>query len=352
MKSISLGVLGALALLGASSPIAHSQEMPPRMVGKLKVDEMTMAPLQYIVSAHLKAPPKRIFAHISDNQTWVKWSGGTAKDVMSEGDMRTFMLAEGGSLKERTMADEMGGLFTWSMESGNSYGLQDHLGVIHLQPQERPIGKSTVLSWHMFFSHEQEEMMNDNLSKRTMAIVEMMIEEFGGEFYGGTYGISEGHVIAERVVDTSIEKVWDVLANRLGDVSEWSSVVSHAMITKPADGGMVGTMRSCEVPGQPGFAEKVIQYDENEKIFAYQVVEGLPPFVTYGANTWKLTPMKGGKTQIKSHITMDIAEGTPSFAVGSAKSGFFQLIGLGIEELAHYSKTGNPHPRAAQASGQ
>lgn len=96
------------------------------------------------------------------------------------------------------------------------------------------------------------------------------------------------------VIDASIERVWDILANDYTNVGAWTAAIDRSA---PVDGALLPGApaygRVCDTPDGI-FKERITAFDEEKRILSYQVEEGLPFFVREGGNTWSLAPVNGG----------------------------------------------------------
>ncbi|MEM6455359.1 MAG: SRPBCC family protein [Acidobacteriota bacterium] len=332
------------------------QAPPPRMIGSLQVDTITQAPLQLLRSVALDATPQQVFHYVSDHQNWSGFSSSIASvDVAGDGrrgSTRTFSMVDGATVSERIVAfDEPSrsgaGLFAYSVNADNPFGIENHLGVLELRPAD---GGGTVLTYHQIFDHPDPQMMQGTAGKGTDEIVASILYAFGGEKRGASHGTQDIVIEQRRVVDASSERAWEVLADQFGDVSAWSSVISHSTLTGRRGTSLKGAVRSCEVPGTPGFKEFVVAYDKNAMMLAYQVQEGLPPFVQRALNTWRIQPLSANRAVVSMRLELAIAPGTPGMASGMAKGQFTQLTDITADELVHFVETGRPHPRKIAAT--
>lgn len=353
-----LFLLSALPLVAPSAPAAAQADMPPpppRAIGDLSIDGQTTAPLQVLRSVTLEEKPKKIFSYLANAENWPGWfefvgsvrtDSSDAKRQGRAGTVRHFSLLDGGTISERIVAFSEPEHLAWSIQPDNAFGLEKHLGVLSLQAIS---DGRTVLTWSHYFDHPQADPVGSQIGAGVEGALEHFRQRFGGEIRGGATGLGKLVLTQARTTRAPVDKVWNLTANGFGDVDRWASVISHASLERPESGDWVGTKRTCEVPGTPGFKETMLTYDEKARTFSYQVIEGLPPFVTRGVNTWTLTPAPRGGTTVAMSLELDIAPGTPAPAVDMVKSQFHQVLDLTADELEFYLDTGRPHPRKAQS---
>ncbi|MEM1184444.1 MAG: SRPBCC family protein [Planctomycetota bacterium] len=349
-------IAGAMIASVQSTAIGQMNgQMPPRTAGPIQIDSVTAAPLQITRSVELDAAPGDVFDFVVDPASWPNLLGmiesvkvvGTGR----VGSTREVTLSDGSMIVEeitsytRPRGGE-GGAYGYSIESGNPFGVEGHLGAIVVNPAD---GGGTVLQYHQYFDHPDLEGITPVIEAGTEEIVGGIVAQFGGELRGTTYGLSTVRIEQQRIIDASARKTWRVLGEQWPDVDKWSSVIAHSESKNWRRSSPVGATRSCEVPGTPGFRETLLTYDEDGRSLSYRVDAGVPPFVTRAVNTWTIEPLADERVVLRSVVELDVAPGTPSVAIGMTKGQFTQLIEPTVDELVHYVETGRKHPRTVAA---
>lgn len=95
-------------------------------------------------------------------------------------------------------------------------------------------------------------------------------------------------------VDAAPDAVWHVLAD-FGAISSWVPMIQHSCLLSDRTEG-VGTVRRVQV-GRRTVVERVVTWEPPERL-EYDL-EGLPPFVGAGRNSWRLEAVDGG-----THVTL------------------------------------------------
>ena len=332
--------------LAAFAAAAHAQKLPPRQIGSLDVDAATTAPLRYARTVEVDADPEAVFDHLSTDANWPGWFDGI-DGVSRDGDARRFSIEGGGEIAERIVAFDAPSTFAWSLADGNPFGVENHLGVLHVTPDEED-GEGSIVSLDAFFDHPDLDTVLPAVESGAVAILDGIVAEFGGRLLGEAAGTSLVTILATRVVDAPREAVWQVVAEDFADVAEWASVISEATFAggDQDPSGLLGGQRQCFIPAfGSSVKERVVAYDETSGEFAYEVVEGMPPFVTKGYNTWTIEAIDADTTRASATTTMRIAPGTPGSPVGAAKANFAHVLSISLDELVHFVETGEPHPR-------
>ena len=350
-----------VALFALTGPLALAQDPgaapPPRVVGAVEIDKLTQAPLRLVRSVSLDAAPTEVFHFVTDSQNWPGLSPSiesvSVRGNGRVGSTRTLMLGGGVAIAEHIVAfNEPGSSgvasFAYSVAADNPYGVQGHLAVLELRPAD---GGGTVLNYHQFFDHPELSSILPQVSAGTDQIVSKILYRFGGELRGRSGGQIAMTIEAERVVDVSSARAWEVLATAWGEVDEWASLIAHSASQGGNASSLEGATRSCEVPGTPGFREAMTAFDEEALTLTYRVLEGMPPFVTKAESTWKIKAITDQKVLVSSRIAVEVAPGTPAFASSMLLGQFTQILDLTADELEHFLETDRPHPRKLAAMG-
>ncbi len=105
----------------------------------------------------------------------------------------------------------------------------------------------------------------------------------------------------EITINVSAEKLWEMVGPGFIEIYKWSSNVDHAEGKGKSEfEGAVCTERFCDVnvKGFSKVSEKLIQYDQNQKVLAYQVIDGMPGFVTKALNQWTVVSLGENKSKL------------------------------------------------------
>ncbi|KUH81433.1 MULTISPECIES: SRPBCC family protein [unclassified Mycobacterium] len=107
-----------------------------------------------------------------------------------------------------------------------------------------------------------------------------------------------------RVIAATPTQIWDVLAD-FGDLASWLDKVDHSCIlTRGADGAMVGTTRRVQI-GRNTLVERITECDP-QYVLAYDI-EGLPKVLGNAGNRWTIEATGGGETVVT--ITSTVRKG-------------------------------------------
>lgn len=167
-----------------------------------------------------------------------------------------------------------------------------------------------------------------------------------GGFTSGTHhGFDDVTLTQTRIFSVSAEAVWAEVAENYANAHEWASVI-ESIEFEDAEGGSIGDVRACFIPGLGGATREVItRYDEDDLTYAYTIDEGMPPFVTANEAIWSAQPIDENTSEVTVTINFSTAPGVPPQVIAFARANFYFFAGLGIEDLKYYLENGEVHPR-------
>ena len=155
----------------------------------------------------------------------------------------------------------------------------------------------------------------------------------------------------QLTINTSADKVWDILGPQYEYVSEWISAVHMSQRrdigTAPSNAPCSG--RVCETDLGP-FKETIIRYDERNRSLAYSAQgDKMPFFVKQLSNSWKVIPLSDNCSRVDMCAEISIL---PIFNLVMGPMMRFQIGGIlknAVEELKYFAEHGVPHPRKLEA---
>lgn len=164
---------------------------------------------------------------------------------------------------------------------------------------------------------------------------------------------SNNPIIAEAKteVQSSVEKVWQVLAVDFDEIDKWSSGVKRSIPKgEKVNGSKVGG-RHCELSavGFTEMDEQILVFDPENHVLSYRLYNGLPGFVTDAVNTWQLSKTSFGGTYLAVRTEMHV-KGIVGFLLRPMmKSNLESAVKSMSIELQYYVDTGEPHPKKKKA---
>ena len=152
-------------------------------------------------------------------------------------------------------------------------------------------------------------------------------------------------------VNTSADKVWEILGHNFGSIADWASGVHAsqgrnsvvALQNAPYSG------RICETR-LGTFDETITRYDEREKVVSYIAKsDAMPFFVKEMSNIWTVSPLNNSKCQVEMCMEASLL---PVFNIMMApmmRMQFSTVLKEIIEELQYFAENGVPHDRKIKA---
>jgi len=145
-------------------------------------------------------------------------------------------------------------------------------------------------------------------------------------------------------IDAPAEAVWDVVGPRFGDVGTWARAVHRSTVLGVP--GEPGSGRSCEVAaaGFDALTEELVRYDDGARTLTYQATSGMPRFVRWATNTWRVGPLPGGRSRFVMSAELMLSRGLR--VLSPVLAGYLWGIGRRTaRDLKTYVETGSPRAR-------
>ena len=110
----------------------------------------------------------------------------------------------------------------------------------------------------------------------------------------------------EMTINVSAETLWEMVGPGFVDVYKWSSNVDHAEGSgTPEFDGAVCSERKCDVnvKGFSKISERLTDYNETGMTLTYEVLDGMPGFVTKAQNKWTVIPINDHQAKLVMDAT-------------------------------------------------
>ncbi len=155
------------------------------------------------------------------------------------------------------------------------------------------------------------------------------------------------------VIDAPPAAAWAVLGERFGYIGEWAAPITASEL----DGDLgVGAVRTCHVarfgPVAPGVVrERLIEFDPEHMLLAYESVDGLPSFIERAVNRLSVHALAEHRCEVRARARFELHG--PVRLV----SPFFRWqmevnAGRVLDELRYEVEHGWPHPRKLASLAQ
>ena len=147
----------------------------------------------------------------------------------------------------------------------------------------------------------------------------------------------------EMVVNVSADKLWEMIGPGFIDVYKWSSNVDHAEGSGNSEfEGAVCSERFCDVnvKGFSKISEKLIKYNEKNMNLAYEVVDGMPGFITLAKNDWTVVPVGDNQAKLVMKAEFGSKGLMGTIMNGMMKKKMIKTIDTVLNDAKIYAETG------------
>jgi hypothetical protein len=149
-------------------------------------------------------------------------------------------------------------------------------------------------------------------------------------------------------VNVSADDLWQIVGPQFADAGKWSTAVDHS--AGHGEGNFDGAScdsRSCDLSAK-GFKsvnEKITEYDEANRTMSFDVVQGMPGFVTYTNNRTIVSDLGQGRSKAELQITIRMKPLMGNLLGGMFKKNLSNVIDSALDDLKVYAETGKPSAR-------
>lgn len=145
------------------------------------------------------------------------------------------------------------------------------------------------------------------------------------------------------LIAVSADRLWEIMGPGFSQVATWSRAVDHAETSGIAEfDGASCSNRACDLnaSGFNKISETIIEYNESEKLLGYTVDTGLPGFVVYMVNNWRVVPVGKNHCRAEMTITMKLKPFMGAIMGPMFKMNVNKVLNDVIEDLKIYAETG------------
>ncbi len=148
-------------------------------------------------------------------------------------------------------------------------------------------------------------------------------------------------------IDKPIADCWIILGKGYPEISRWASAIKKSTGSGNGINGSPCSERDC-VNGNTTLTEKLVKFDEKNRLLSYDIVKGTPPFVRHANNTWQLID-NGNDTTLRMTLVVT-TKGIAGPLLGAVmKTAMSKMFSNMLEEFRHYVEEGKAHRRKAAA---
>lgn len=146
-------------------------------------------------------------------------------------------------------------------------------------------------------------------------------------------------------IQAPVERVWKITALEFEHIDRWDGNVKESRAFGSAAANAPVGGRVCNMYGGGTTKEKIVEFDEVNRSFAYEITEGLPGFVLTARNTWTHEAIAGGHTKLTMRIDMQLGGIMGIIMQTPIRFQMGKVLGKAQEELKHFIETERVHPR-------
>lgn len=157
-------------------------------------------------------------------------------------------------------------------------------------------------------------------------------------------------VTKQFTIDADADELFTKLTTEFTQVGKWVSGIQSSDVNPkygPVADGVAGG-RVCEVDGFGTLDEQLVQYEPDNRTFAYTAeAEKIPGFVHDLKNQWTLRPV-GGRTEVRLRLTADVTGPLGAIMKPMMRRKFDKALDAIGDDLVAYAERGTISPRKAK----
>ena len=96
-------------------------------------------------------------------------------------------------------------------------------------------------------------------------------------------------------IDATADAGWKLLGEGFGEWDTWSPGIDKVTMKGPLAQGVI---RVNETPSLGTVTQELVRFERAERALAYEVREGLPPFLRAMRNDWQIDPLGDGRSRL------------------------------------------------------
>lgn len=150
--------------------------------------------------------------------------------------------------------------------------------------------------------------------------------------------------LTSEVIEVSAHDLWQIVGPGFEIAGNWATAVDHSEgAGTPIHEGATCSERTCKLnaKGFSNIKEIITIYDEQKKILAFDVTEGLPGFVQVSNSHWQIIDLGNNQCKIEITITAKADKFMGTIMGGMLKSNFKKTIPTIFRDLKIYAETGS-----------
>lgn len=155
------------------------------------------------------------------------------------------------------------------------------------------------------------------------------------------------NIIKKITINKPIEKVWEVLGNQFGQISNWASLIKESKVY--GDSKLNGVDYSIrETTTLKGITkQEMTSFEPENYSLSYKSISGTPPIIKEVRARWSLTNKDSNTTALVMDFNADM-KGLGFILAPIVKKKLGKIGDELLEELKYYVENGKQHPRKTE----
>jgi len=147
-----------------------------------------------------------------------------------------------------------------------------------------------------------------------------------------------------EIIAVSADQLWQIVGPGFGEAGIWSTAIDHSVGSGEAEfEGAMCSIRSCEVnvKGFDKVGEILTMYNENKQTLTYKITEGMPGFVLYAANNWRVVGIDDTHSRLEMTATIHTKKFMGALMGGMLRKNLEKVFPALFLDLKVYAETGD-----------
>lgn len=148
--------------------------------------------------------------------------------------------------------------------------------------------------------------------------------------------------LSSEIINVSADSLW-AIAKEFDKTAEWTSTLNHSYANDaPKHTGATCSSRTCETSFGNGnkVIEELVLFDEDKRELSYDLIEGVPGFITFVNNHWKIIEIGPEQCKLEMEVTMHMKKFAGFFFSAAIIKQMTKQVNIVLEELKIYAETG------------
>ena len=133
-------------------------------------------------------------------------------------------------------------------------------------------------------------------------------------------------------INASAADAWKVFGEGFGNWADWAPGIEESELQGPL---AQGAIRVNKAPSLGTVTQELVRFDADERALAYEMREGLPPFLEQLRNDWVIEDLEDGRSRLKGTALFGLRDAAAEKKGGIEKQMSQVLDGFAAAFQAH-----------------